>query len=211
MHLTCSGRKMGLEGKLRAIAEACAETAVLPAERRVLRLGRRQGLHHAGAERARAAHSEGRAAGGLHRRLLAQPHLRDRPVDARGRAVPVDRLSGRRLHHRPLIAVAARKHLFEGGNSVAHLDASLCSGRRQPLAVGRGRGHSDRVFLHRAGRAADEGARRRAHHRGARRSRRRDRLRHAGHRWRWPPPATAFFTACGRSPGSSSPRCFSTS
>ena len=31
VHLTCSGRKMGLEGKLRAIAEACAETAVLPA------------------------------------------------------------------------------------------------------------------------------------------------------------------------------------
>ena len=30
MHLTCSGRKMGLEGKLRAIAEACAERAVLP-------------------------------------------------------------------------------------------------------------------------------------------------------------------------------------
>jgi D-lactate dehydrogenase len=30
VHLTCSGRKMGLEGKLRAIAEACAETAVLP-------------------------------------------------------------------------------------------------------------------------------------------------------------------------------------
>ena len=31
VHLTCSGRKMGLEGKLRAIAEACVETAVLPA------------------------------------------------------------------------------------------------------------------------------------------------------------------------------------
>jgi D-lactate dehydrogenase len=31
VHLTCSGRKMGLESKLRAIAEACAETAVLPA------------------------------------------------------------------------------------------------------------------------------------------------------------------------------------
>ena len=31
VHLTCSGRKMGLEGKLRAVAEACAETAVLPA------------------------------------------------------------------------------------------------------------------------------------------------------------------------------------
>jgi D-lactate dehydrogenase len=30
VHLTCSGRKMGLEGKLRAIAEACAERAVLP-------------------------------------------------------------------------------------------------------------------------------------------------------------------------------------
>jgi D-lactate dehydrogenase len=31
VHLTCSGRKMGLERKLRAIAEACVETAVLPA------------------------------------------------------------------------------------------------------------------------------------------------------------------------------------
>ena len=30
VHLTCSGRKMGLEGKLRAIAEACADRAVLP-------------------------------------------------------------------------------------------------------------------------------------------------------------------------------------
>lgn len=31
LHLTCSGRKMGLEGKLRTIGAACAETAVLPA------------------------------------------------------------------------------------------------------------------------------------------------------------------------------------
>jgi D-lactate dehydrogenase len=31
LHLTCSGRKMGLEGKLKAIGNACAETAVLPA------------------------------------------------------------------------------------------------------------------------------------------------------------------------------------
>jgi D-lactate dehydrogenase len=31
VHLTCSGRKMPLESKLRAIAEACVETAVLPA------------------------------------------------------------------------------------------------------------------------------------------------------------------------------------
>jgi D-lactate dehydrogenase len=31
VHLTCSGRKMGLEGKLRKVAEACAERAVLPA------------------------------------------------------------------------------------------------------------------------------------------------------------------------------------
>ncbi len=30
VHVTCSGRKMGLEGKLRAIAQACSETAVLP-------------------------------------------------------------------------------------------------------------------------------------------------------------------------------------
>lgn len=30
LHLTCSGRKMGLETKLRTIAEACAETAVVP-------------------------------------------------------------------------------------------------------------------------------------------------------------------------------------
>ena len=30
VHQTCSGRKMGLEGKLRAIAEACADRAVLP-------------------------------------------------------------------------------------------------------------------------------------------------------------------------------------
>lgn len=30
LHLTCSGRKMGLEGKLKAIGEACAETAVMP-------------------------------------------------------------------------------------------------------------------------------------------------------------------------------------
>jgi D-lactate dehydrogenase len=31
LHLTCSGRKMGLEGKLKAIGNACAETAVMPA------------------------------------------------------------------------------------------------------------------------------------------------------------------------------------
>ena len=30
VHVTCSGRKMGLEGKLQAIAAACAETAVVP-------------------------------------------------------------------------------------------------------------------------------------------------------------------------------------
>lgn len=30
LHLTCSGRKMGLEGKLKAIGAACAETALLP-------------------------------------------------------------------------------------------------------------------------------------------------------------------------------------
>lgn len=30
LHVTCSGRKMGLEGKLKAIGAACAETAVLP-------------------------------------------------------------------------------------------------------------------------------------------------------------------------------------
>ena len=30
LHLTCSGRKMGLEGKLKAIGQACADTAVLP-------------------------------------------------------------------------------------------------------------------------------------------------------------------------------------
>ncbi|MBK8175641.1 MAG: FAD-binding oxidoreductase [Rhodospirillales bacterium] len=30
LHLTCSGRKMGLEGKLRVIGEACAEIAVIP-------------------------------------------------------------------------------------------------------------------------------------------------------------------------------------
>jgi D-lactate dehydrogenase len=30
LHLTCSGRKMGLEAKLRTTAEACAETAVVP-------------------------------------------------------------------------------------------------------------------------------------------------------------------------------------
>ena len=31
LHVTCSGRKMGLEGKLKAIGKACAETAVMPA------------------------------------------------------------------------------------------------------------------------------------------------------------------------------------
>ncbi len=30
LHVTCSGRKMGLEGKLQAIGAACAETAVMP-------------------------------------------------------------------------------------------------------------------------------------------------------------------------------------
>jgi D-lactate dehydrogenase len=30
LHVTCSGRKMGLEGKLKAIGEACSETAVIP-------------------------------------------------------------------------------------------------------------------------------------------------------------------------------------
>jgi D-lactate dehydrogenase len=30
LHVTCSGRKMGLEGKLKAIGSACAETAVIP-------------------------------------------------------------------------------------------------------------------------------------------------------------------------------------
>lgn len=30
LHVTCSGRKMGLEGKLKAIGTACAETAVIP-------------------------------------------------------------------------------------------------------------------------------------------------------------------------------------
>lgn len=30
LHVTCSGRKMGLEGKLRAIGTACAKTAVIP-------------------------------------------------------------------------------------------------------------------------------------------------------------------------------------
>jgi D-lactate dehydrogenase len=30
LHVTCSGRKMGLEGKLKAIAQACAATAVIP-------------------------------------------------------------------------------------------------------------------------------------------------------------------------------------
>lgn len=30
LHLTCSGRKMGLEAKLRTIADACSETAVVP-------------------------------------------------------------------------------------------------------------------------------------------------------------------------------------
>jgi D-lactate dehydrogenase len=30
LHVTCSGRKMGLEGKLLAIGQACAETAVIP-------------------------------------------------------------------------------------------------------------------------------------------------------------------------------------
>ena len=31
LHVTCSGRRMGLEGKLQAIGSACAETAVIPA------------------------------------------------------------------------------------------------------------------------------------------------------------------------------------
>ncbi len=30
LHVTCSGRKMGLEGKLKAIGTACAETAIVP-------------------------------------------------------------------------------------------------------------------------------------------------------------------------------------
>jgi D-lactate dehydrogenase len=30
LHVTCSGRKMGLEGKLKAIGQACVETAVIP-------------------------------------------------------------------------------------------------------------------------------------------------------------------------------------
>jgi D-lactate dehydrogenase len=30
VHITCSARKMGIEGKLKAIAEACVETAVIP-------------------------------------------------------------------------------------------------------------------------------------------------------------------------------------
>jgi D-lactate dehydrogenase len=30
VHVTCSARKMGLEGKMRAIAAACVETPVLP-------------------------------------------------------------------------------------------------------------------------------------------------------------------------------------
>lgn len=30
LHVTCSGRKMGLEGKLKAIGQACADTAVIP-------------------------------------------------------------------------------------------------------------------------------------------------------------------------------------
>ena len=30
LHVTCSGRKMGLEGKLKTIGQACAETAIIP-------------------------------------------------------------------------------------------------------------------------------------------------------------------------------------
>ncbi len=30
LHVTCSGRKMGLEGKLKALGQACAETAIIP-------------------------------------------------------------------------------------------------------------------------------------------------------------------------------------
>ena len=67
-------------------------------EHRVLRLGRRQGLHHAGAERARPAQSEDASCRRPVPTVTQQPDLRDRACDAFRSAVSLDRLSGRCLH-----------------------------------------------------------------------------------------------------------------
>ena len=68
--------------------------------RALLRLRRRQGLRPSGAQRARAAAPEGRAARRLHARLFVEPNLRDRVVRAGGVSVPLDHPARRDLRER---------------------------------------------------------------------------------------------------------------
>ena len=98
VHLTCSGRKMGLEGKLRAVAEACAETAVLPANVGCCGWAGDKGfvtpeLNEHALRMLKDALPEGCTAGYSHSRTCEiglSMHA--------GRTLPVDRLSGRCLH-----------------------------------------------------------------------------------------------------------------
>jgi D-lactate dehydrogenase len=83
VHVTCSSTKMGVGGKLEAVARAW-----------LLWLRRRSRLLPPGAERGRALRA-GLGREGLHRGGLQQPHLRDRAHAPLGHPVPIHRLPGR--------------------------------------------------------------------------------------------------------------------
>ena len=97
LHVNCSVRKNGADGKLRQPAESLRRGNHRTGGRHLLRLCRRPRVRRAGAEPPCPAPHPRRTAGQLRLRRLDQPHLRNRP-DRRNRAqLPIHRISARKM------------------------------------------------------------------------------------------------------------------
>ena len=97
LHVNCSVRKNGADGKLRTLLAACAEEIVEPAGVTCCGFAGDRGFVVPELNQHALRHIHDGTAGQLRLRRIDQPHLRNRP-DRRNRAqLPVHRLSARKM------------------------------------------------------------------------------------------------------------------